>query len=439
MNNIIILERIRGIISSGRFIAFLKAALFLNFAFFAGIWLGFKIFFPDDFILSRINRELFVKDMGLLAEDVSISPFGSISFIDGTIQEKGENVITFHKFKFSPSIFDLIKGRISGEIIIEDINNQGGELEVSFESGEKPCYSFVTDEMPLSIFKPFMNDVSFSGNITGEGNFCKDENKKYSGNSDIKGSDVLLRGKIPTPMGQFDVGKIILGEIDLSFKVADNKAEIERFVLNGLMVLDIAGKIVLNSKMFVSSRLDLDVRVDVPDMSKISENPALNLLVGQMSQYKTEKENGYAFMLRGFLTKPQMTRAPKERIIKGENQSASAAKSKRNERNKSKRQEKTKEEVPSEEEVSTRPDFKRPESATMPNRPLRERFQAEEAKEEAREEMVPVEEPKQAEQAVEEVRHEAEKLPVQEEEVEQVSPPVVEKKENDNENNNDGE
>ncbi|MBP7433035.1 hypothetical protein KA996_05775, partial [bacterium] len=110
--------KIKEILASGRAGSLLKQTLFINIAFFAGIWLGVKIFFPDDFILSKINKELFVKDMGLTADDVGISILGNISFTDGTLTEKGVKVVTFHKLKFSPSIFSILQGNISGEFSI---------------------------------------------------------------------------------------------------------------------------------------------------------------------------------------------------------------------------------------------------------------------------------------------------------------------------------
>ncbi|HRQ69451.1 MAG TPA: type II secretion system protein GspN, partial [bacterium] len=324
--------KIKEILASGRAGSLLKQTLFINIAFFAGIWLGVKIFFPDDFILSKINKELFVKDMGLTADDVGISILGNISFTDGTLTEKGVKVVTFHKLKFSPSIFSILQGNISGEFSINDINNQGGDLTVSFETSQEPCYTMEADELPLSLFQPFLKDTSFTGTVSGEGDICLSEGRKFNGKIDIKGTDVIFRGKVPTPMGDFDVGKIDLGSVEFFAKVEDSKAEIEKFLINGIVALDVIGRIMLNAKSAVSSRIDLDVRAEVPDMKRISENAALNLLVGQMSQYKGEKENSYAFMLRGFMTKPVMSKAPEKRSVKGANPEKSETVSKRSDR-----------------------------------------------------------------------------------------------------------
>lgn len=333
MNKVLeILEKIQRLISGGKFSTVLKSVLFLNAALFFGIWLGLKLFFPDDFVLSKINNALFIKDMGLVADDVSISPFGNISFYDGTLTKKGEDVVSFQKLKFSPSLFDLISGRISGNLYVNDINNQGGELDVSFETSEKPCYSFDLSEVSLSMFKAFLSDISFTGIISGEGNLCMSENMKYSGEIDLNGSDIILRGKVPTPMGPLDVGSIALGEIEFVSKVADNKVDIEKFLLSGLFNFDILGKMVLNSKAMVSSRIDLDMRIGIPDVKKLAENAPLNLLVNQMAQYKTDKENNFAITLRGFLAKPQVSRAPKERVVGKTKSDLSEAREKRAER-----------------------------------------------------------------------------------------------------------
>lgn len=336
MNKILeIFEKLQRFFPSGKVAVYIKGILFLNVAFFFGLWLGLRLFFPDDFILSKINNVLFVKDMGLTADDVSISPLGSISFYDGILTKKGDDIVTFRKLKFSPSLLSLMSGDISGDVYLEDINNQGGELDVSFETSMNPCYSFDIDEISLSLVNAFMTDISFTGIISGEGNICMSENQKYSGNVEFKGNDVVLRGKLPTPMGPFDIGSIDLGEIEIISSISENKVDVEKFLMSGLFNFDILGKIVLNSKVMVSSRLDLDVRVSVADLKKLAENATLNLLVSQMSQYKTDKENDFAFMLRGFLTKPQMSKAPKERVAGKSNLNPDEAREKRAERVKS--------------------------------------------------------------------------------------------------------
>jgi type II secretion system protein N len=437
-------EKIKEILTSGRTGSLLKQTLFINIAFFAGIWLGVKIFFPDDFILSRINKVLFVKDMGLTADDVGISILGNISFTDGTITEKGVKVITFHKLEFSPSLFDLLNGNISGELSISDVNNQGGEMTVSFETSEEPCYVMEADELPLSLFQSFFKDISFTGTVSGDGDICLSEGRKINGKVDIKGTDVVFRGKVPTPMGDFDVGKIDLGRVELFATVEDNKAEIEKFVIKGILFLDIVGKIVLNAKMTASSRIDLDVRGEVPDMQRVSENAALNLLLGQLSPYKGEKENSYAFMLRGFLTKPVMSKAPRERSEKGVNSEKTEAGSKRGDRKRKpsvdrKRPERV---VPSdnpENEKKSPFSMSRSGNGNLKEEPREE--PKEEPKEEPREEQKEepkesvIEEPKPV-QAVEETVKEVEKLPVQEEEEEK--PSHVERKKK-KEESHDGE
>lgn len=314
---------------------YIKGLVFINFAFFCGMWLGLELFFPDEYVLSKVNSALFVKDMGLTADDVSISPFLNITLSDGTLTKKGDEIITFGELKFSPSITGLISGGISGDIYLKEVNNQGGGMELTFDSSTSPCYSFELDELPVAMFNAMMAELSFTGIVSGEGEICLSENQKYSGEIELSGDDIVMRGKIPTPMGDFDIGSIILGKIDIMAKVIDNKAEIEKFLMSGLIDFDIIGKIVLNSKTMVSSRMDLDVRAKVPNPEKLAENAALNLLINQMSQYKTGKENDFAFMLRGFITKPQLSKAPKERTAGKSGSNNDEAKEKRSERQKS--------------------------------------------------------------------------------------------------------
>ena len=307
-----IFDKINKLPVSGKAVAVIKAVLFIDAAVIMGLWLGIKLFFPDDYILSKINEQLFVRDMALLADDIEVSLLGNISFDDGTLMQKGNKVLTFSELSFSPAIFATLGGHPAGKVYVSDMNAQGGELEATFETGENPCYTFDSQELPLSVTKPFLGEVVLTGGLNGTGEICLKENK-YSGKIDLKGSDVVLRGKVPTPMGDFDVGKIILGEIELLAEIAENKAEIKRLSVKGIFELTALGKVTLNVRNPVSSRLDLEIRARIPDMTKISENVALNLLVSQLSQYKDDEENSFALTLKGFLNKPQMGKAAKER------------------------------------------------------------------------------------------------------------------------------
>ena len=278
-----------------------------------------KLFFPDDFLLSKVNEQLFVKDMALLSEDISLSLLGNVSFEDGTLLHKGEKVMTFSELAFSPKIFTTLGGHPAGKVYVSDMNAQGGELEATFETSENPCYTFNSHALPLSVLKPFMGEVVLTGELTGNGDVCQKENK-YSGKIGLKGTDVVLRGKVPTPMGDFDVGKIILGDIEIVAEITDNKAEIKRLSIKGILEIEAPGKVTLNTRNPLASRLDLNIKAKIPDMAKIEENVALNLLAGQLSQYKGEEENSFSLTLKGFLNKPQMGKAPRERDLKAEPQ-----------------------------------------------------------------------------------------------------------------------
>ncbi len=306
-----IMNKIKNLPVPGKVQALIKGVLFVNAAFFIGLWLGIKIFFPDDFVLSKINEQLFVKDMALVSEDVDVSLLGNISFEDGTLMQKGNKVLTFSELAFSPSLFATLGGHPAGKVHLEDINSQGGGLDAAFETKENPCYSLDASEVPLSILKPFLAEVVLTGSLSGGGEVCSKEGK-YNGKIELSGEDIVLRGKIPTPMGDFDVGKINLGAIELAADVVENKAEIKKLSIKGIFELEASGKINLNTKNFPSSRLDLEISAKVPDMEKISENVALNLLVSQLSQYKGDSDNSYVFTLKGFVNKPQMGRAQKK-------------------------------------------------------------------------------------------------------------------------------
>lgn len=392
--------RIKGALFTGRFGLFFKRFLFVNFAVFIGLYIGIEFFFPDDFVLSKINNALFIKDMGLVAEDVEISMLGNISFEEGAFLEKGTKIITFNELSFSPSVLGLMAGELSGDAAMYDINNQGGNLEISFETSKTPCYSMSSQDVPLTLFKPFLDEVSFTGSMSGEGTTCFDEKKKIDGDIELLIEDTVFRGKIPTPMGSFDVGRIDLGNIEIKAKLQEGKAEVEKMIIDGIFKLDIIGKITLNTKAFASSRLDLDVRVEIPDMKKVQENPALNLLIGQMSQYKTGDGDKYAFMLRGFASKPQMSSAPKERTAtEGSNKNRKVKKSRPERKRPSRKalQEKRKKTIMKPEET--------PKPALPLNKP--EKNEEPEIKEEKEEK----ESVKDAPENAEKVEKEPEKLP----------------------------
>ena len=301
-------KKIKNLPIPGKILAFIKGLLFVNIALFTGLWLGIKIFFPDDFVISKINEQLFVRDLALLAENVDVSPLGKISFEEVTILQKGNKAVTFSELSFSPALFTTLGGHPAGKLHAEDINLQGGGLDATFETNENPCYSLDASEVPLSVLKPFLSEVILTGSINVVGELCSKEGK-YNGIIELSGSDVVLRGKIPTPMGNFDVGKIILGDIELATDIVENKADIKHFSVKGVLELNSTGKITLSTRNFSSSRIDLDVSAKVPDMAKIAENVALNLLISQLSQYKGDSENSFSFALKGFLNKPQISKA----------------------------------------------------------------------------------------------------------------------------------
>ena len=142
-----IINKIKNLPIPGKVQALIKGVLFVNAAFFIGLWLGIKIFFPDDFVISKINEQLFVRDMALLSEDVDVSLFGNISFEDGTLMQKGNKVLTFSELEFSPSLFAALGGHPAGKVHAEDINSQGGGLDATFETAENPCYSLDASEI----------------------------------------------------------------------------------------------------------------------------------------------------------------------------------------------------------------------------------------------------------------------------------------------------
>jgi|GEM_PF-6928858 len=316
MNNLTVwYKKLKDFASHGRTGAMIKSFLFVNVSVFLGIWLGMQFFLPDDFILSKVNERLFIKDMGLVAEDVDVSLLGNVSIYEGYLTEKGEKTTSFYKVQFSPSFFDLLFGEISGTVFLEDINNQGGAIELSFETGENPCYSVELDKAPLSVFQLLMKDISLVGDITGEVELCQNAKKTYSGFVELYGKDVVFRGAVPTNMGSLNIGKIDLGSIDLVSQIENSVLSIDKFLTRGFFSVDIAGRVTLNSKNFDATRLNLDVRIKAPDAKKLEKNPTLNLVVGQMSKFKKGKDN-YAFLLKGRLGKPRMLNAPVKRVVK---------------------------------------------------------------------------------------------------------------------------
>ncbi len=322
-----IYSKVQPVLFTGKVYVIIKTTSFIAGSVFIGLWLGIKLFFPGDFVLSQINRELFVRDMGLVADNISVSMLGNVTFHNGQFTEKGERIFSFGRIVLRPSFSDLIRKRFGGELIVRDIDNQGGFLNIGISPGNEACYSFKSRDLPLSMFRGFLKDISFAGMMTGEGDICINEEGRQNGSIFLVSDDIVFRGKFPTAMGPIDVGRIDLGSFDFATEIKDGRAEIVRLVSKGIINIDVAGSVNINRRSLMASRLDVDVRISIDDLEKIQEIPALSIMMGLISQYSVQGEEGkFAMIMRGPATKPSINRAPPQR--RGDEKSSEAVETK---------------------------------------------------------------------------------------------------------------
>lgn len=306
-----IVELFNKLISGRKMVSLLKGFFFFTAASILGIFLALKIFFPSEYILAEINKELFVKDMGLEAENVSYSPLATISFEMGKLTEKGETKLLFDEISFSPSIISLISKKIGGELDAYGFNNQGGELALDIDAGEEPCYQLAVDELPLSLIKIIFPGLKIRGFLTGESDVCKNKKRKFNGKIGLKGKGLSFAGNISI----VPIERLNLGELEFDAEIKNNRLEINKMTIKGDLDIMVQGKISINPANPKFSRTDLTIELTEAKKGVLKKSLKDNyaLFEGMMNTYKARDIDGYRIGIRGSLTNPSVRKARKYR------------------------------------------------------------------------------------------------------------------------------
>jgi len=287
------------LLTGGRVASLVRGSLFVGAASTVGLYLALTLFVPDDLVLSKINGALAGRGVSVEAKDVGYSIFLSATLEDGSVLSEGETLLTFGELTISPSLWSLLTGAPSVTVTIEDVDEQGGVLEIAVGSGEEPCYHLEADEMPLSLLRALWPEVRIGGALSGTAEFCKE--KKLSGELDLTATPVTLGGKV---YGLELEKNILLGEVVLSGAIKDNKLDIRKMTAVGDLDMQVEGKVTLNPQNYKSSRLDISADLKEKKEGAIKQVPLLEMA---LSRFK-DPAGGYALKISGMMSSPSVRR-----------------------------------------------------------------------------------------------------------------------------------
>ncbi len=306
--------------------------LFVEAALLLGFWIALSFTFPKGLILSPINKILFKNDMGLNADNVGYSFFKTISLDNGEVTKRGKTVFTFNTISYTPSLGGILAADGSGTVSVVGINGDDNELEASFSLGDYPCYEGFADNVPLDFLPRLLSapdDMSLRGYLSGDMKFCfvkpkeKAKTKTRHRRSSVPKKDisstfsfeisrVFFKGKIPTGMGDMNVGRVSLGNIVLKGTIDKRELTFDTFTIKGMFEVTVTGVIRIDKRYPGRSRLDLQVKLFVKDLAALNKNKALVTVLSLLSRYEDrEHKHTYFFSLRGSLSSPTMHRARK--------------------------------------------------------------------------------------------------------------------------------
>ncbi|MCK5808610.1 type II secretion system protein GspN [bacterium] len=327
-----ILEKLRGSLHlHGALFSFAKKTLFIVTAALFGLWLALNFTLPVGVVMSMVNKPLFERDYGLEVESLGYFPLKTFSLEDGTFTQKGENVLTFSELSYSPSLWGILTGKGSGNLFIEDISGKDNYIDASFSLGEFPCYDVTLEDIPLDFLTRLSgtSDASLRGDIDGHIDFCvlkatlpvkKSKRKRRSTSTarNIEGEfslalhDIVFKGKVQTPMGKLDVGRILFGDIVFNGVMEKKLLKINTFTIDGIFAITVTGDIRLNLKNSSLSRLNLVVSMEIKDEKAVKKNTSLSTVLSFLAQYQDRKnKQQYHFDLKGTLSSPSVQKSRK--------------------------------------------------------------------------------------------------------------------------------
>lgn len=313
----------------GALFSVVQKVLFVLVATLLGLWIALNFTLPTGMVLSLINKPLFEEDYGLNIESIGYFPLKTFSLEDGELTKKGETVITFSELSYTPSLWGMLSGSGSGDLSLENIGGEDNYLDASFSLGDFPCYDIEFEDISLTFLSRLSDDSdsSLRGEIDGSIGFCfvkgatpakskrklrtpKKPSRAVEGDVSFALHDIVFKGKVPTPMGKLDVGRIPIGDIELTGVMDKKKLTIKKFSINGIFDITITGDISLNTRKFNESRLNLHVVMKIKDEKAIKKNNALTTVMSVLAQHKDRKnKQEYRFDVRGTVSSPTIQKA----------------------------------------------------------------------------------------------------------------------------------
>ncbi len=317
MNNIF--QTVKNYIIKVSKIRIIRILFFVDLSIFIGFYLGLKLFFPQDFVLLKINNQLFPYNYGVTSDEVNFEfPFG-LEFENMELTKKGKTFLLLNEFEISPDISMAFGNPPSGELSLNGLYNEENFVDISFDLGKNGCFEGNLENIPLGrIISKMFDGIFLKGETSGEFSVCKAGKKqKFNGNINLKANNLVFKGKIPSPMGAVDLGRIVLGNMNLTATVLQNKVSIKNLKLEGLFNIELFGEIFLNTRSISNSRLDLEVKLSLKNDKILRKNAMLNIAFSQLKRFK--KGKFYKFHLGGFLNNPRMRKSTSKRRKKFNN------------------------------------------------------------------------------------------------------------------------
>ncbi len=288
------------LLSGGKTTNIARILLLIDVAATVGIYLGLKVFFPEAYILTKINKALSSNNIEIVADSVGYSLFSSVTISDGAIHKNGEKAFTFEEITVSPSVSGMVLGKMAGSAELSGVNNKDGELHADFStSQDETCFNLEMDETPLAVTSLMFDDIKLKGSMNGTAELCS--GKKSSGAFDLTGENIFISGKMNTPMGALEIPEVKLGKMAFKATVKENKIDFTKLTFKGDLEIGIKGKVTMSQNSFKNGRLDLDLELKEGKPGALAKISVLEMM---LERYKDATSKSYLIQLKGSAANP---------------------------------------------------------------------------------------------------------------------------------------
>ncbi len=292
-------KRLKKFLAPANIINVIKKIIFYEIAALIGIIIALKLFFPGDFVISKINEAMLKTDYSVKAVDSYYSPLKTVSFDDFSLLESGKKIIGVQGAQISPSLGTMLGLSKSVDFVLNDFNSSGGELagNVDVEKASV-CFDVDAEDVSFLLLKTLLPDMAGKGTLNGTVSFCR--SKKMNGEIDITGNNLVFGGKIKG----LTVKPLKLGTLSLHASIKDNKLTIKKADISGALKINITGKVVLNPTRLNFSRPEIVVTVIEKEKGTIASLSPIDLALEQFKDEKEKQNLTYRFSVKGMFTNP---------------------------------------------------------------------------------------------------------------------------------------